>query len=158
MKSAQAKAKKMSEIMKKHWEDPDYRETVIESSRKRLMEIWYDPHKKQEMIKKIKTAKNTPEAKKKVSESMREVAKNPEFGIKVGNIMREKYNTPKYRELFHDVYEGHREEHQQQMKDKWQDPEYVYKVMKSRFNHKTALNTLEKRFGYEVRQEFETRE
>lgn len=120
-----------------------------------LSAIWKDPERAEELRASIREAKQDHEYRKHMTEKMKEVANDPELIAHKSELMKEMYNTPERRDQFRQQYEDHRESHTERMKELWDDPKYVFKVMKSRFNKQTALNTLEKRFGWEIRQEFE---
>lgn len=159
MISVQEKARKLSKKMKEKWDkDEDFRNRLSKMNSKQMTDIWNDPEKAKERLRAINAVKTDPEYRKQISNTMKRIASQPEFKENLRVKQTKEYRKPERREQFREIYESHRDEHVEQMKDLWQTPEYVYKVMKARTNRRRALEILEEKFGYGVAREFENRD
>lgn len=93
-KTPEETKKKLSEAMKKRWEDPEYQNHISESMKRN----WSDPNHKASVSQLIKDAKNTPEEKAKMSERSKANWENPEYREKFITAFKVSASTEEYKE------------------------------------------------------------
>lgn len=156
MISKQERAAKLSKKMKEKWsKDKEFKEKLSKKNSEQMTNIWNDPEQRKIRLKAINAVKTDPEYRKKISVTMKKRAAQPEFRENLRIKNTKEYRKPERREEFREIYESHRDEHVGQMKKKWKDPEYVYRVMKSRKGKQRALEILDEKFGLDTRLRFE---
>jgi len=146
-KYSEEQKEKRSKLSKKMWEDPEYRENVIES----IKMAHNDPEVKKRRSKNSKKMWEDPEHKKLMSESLKKLWEDPEYKEKMSEISKKMWEDPKFqekrRESHRKVYEkpeikeklsknskkmwedpNHREKMSESLKKLWEDPEHKEKV------------------------------
>jgi hypothetical protein len=93
--------KKMSEIHKKRWEDPEYRE--------KIKKLWEDPERREKLSESLKKLWEDPEHKEKKSKSSKKMWEDPEIKKKI----KEKFNDPEAKKKMCEY-----------KKKLWEDPEF----------------------------------
>ena len=128
------------EKMKKLYEDPEYREKISESSKK----LWEDPEHRAKMSESRKKMWEDPVFKEKMSESHKKKWENPEIQKKHRESIKKKWEDPEFREKM-----------SESVKKQWEDPEYRKKMNESRKLGRSKL-TPEQR-SEKIRKGWETR-
>jgi hypothetical protein len=108
--------KKHSDLVKKLYEDPEYREKLSESNKR----VWEDPEHRAKMSKSRKKMWENPVFKEKMSESSKKKWENPEIQKKHRESIKKKWEDPEFREKM-----------SESVKKQWEDPEYRKKISES---------------------------
>lgn len=149
------KAKKLSKIAKDKRQDPEYLKKQSENMRKVALEKWQDPEYRRKQL----SDREYRHKDKKFMRKMRRLNENKfKDGIlkeKISKTQKENFKDPERRERHRQMTIDTAEVRSDKMKANWDRPEFVYKVMKHRFNHERALDYIEKKFGLEQRTECE---
>jgi len=109
---------------------------------KSMMEKWQNPDFRKKQIQNItKRWKNT-EYKEKVSE-------------KISRKQKENFQDPERLEKHRQMVIDTAPERAKKMKNKWNDPYFIFRVMRARRSEERALDVIEGRLGRETRLECE---
>jgi len=147
-KEKREKAKKLSQRMKEKWADPEFLAKRSETQSEIMKEKWA----------------NDQEFATYISTKNRERGQDPEFKANLSITMTNLYSTPEKRQQLSEtritslsnpqIYNAHVQmtrdtapQRSEKMKDRWQDPQYCYNVMKGRYGKERALNYVYKKFG-----------
>jgi len=124
----------MKEIARKNWENPEYREKQLAERRKR---------------------KYNKDFVEKMTKVNREKFVNDNVREKISKTQKKKFSNRERREQHRQMTIETAKQRSKKMKENWNDPFFVYRIMKNRFNVSRALDVIEKRFGIETRTECE---
>lgn len=141
--------KKLSELSKKMWEDPEHIEKIKkkyedpeykEKMSESLKKLWEDPEHKE----KIKKKREDPGYRKKLSEVRKKLWEDPEFKEKMSESCKRKWENPEFKEKMSDAIKQH-----------YNDPE-IKKKMSIEAKERNAKLTPEQR-SERVKKSWETR-
>ncbi|MDP3012821.1 MAG: hypothetical protein Q8M92_01175 [Candidatus Subteraquimicrobiales bacterium] len=149
------KRKKMSNIMKKKWEDAEFREEMCKTRSNIMIEKWKDPEYRTKQEKERKQRRGNVEWREKISVTMKQIAQNPEWREAIAERNRSLFEDPAYYERHMKMLDNTKEQRSNKMKKNWDNPKFVYKVMEARHGKESALNYIEKKFSSLIRDEME---
>ena len=133
--------KKLSESVKKTWQNPELREKQSEAIKK----AWENPELREKQSDAIKKAWENPEIKKKISEAVKKAYENPEVRKKISEASKKMWQNPeikkKHFEAIKKAWEnsGIKKEHSEAQKKRYENPEERKKhseAIKKAFNNK----------------------
>ena len=134
--------RKISEAMKKHYENPEYRKKHSEAMKKAYenpevikkisnasKKVWQNPELREKHSEALKKRYENPEYRKKHSESIKKAYENPEIIKKISNASKKMWQNPEMREKYSEAmkkrYENpeYRKKHSEAQKKRYENPE-----------------------------------
>lgn len=131
------------------------KETRSKAMKKVALKNWEDPEYRAKQLADRKTRKDNPEFLEKMREINIEKFQDENIKKKISAKQKRNFKNPERKEKHHQMLEDTMEQRSEKMKNNWNNPFFVYRVMKSRLNPSKALETIEKRFGIGTRIECE---
>lgn len=112
-----AKAEEMSRRVRMLWEDPSYQKMESQKAAQQMLERWQDPEWRAKMVRVTTQLWN-----------------NPEYRETMTALMLERWQDPDHRQawLDHLQSEERRRQHGELMRELWEDPAFIEKVVLDR--------------------------
>ena len=118
--------KKMSEVRKSEWSDPELRRERSDANKK----LWQDPSYRARLTSKRREAAQDPEYRKTLSQSMKKLGQDPSHRAALSAQRKKDWDDPDRRKAFSDF-----------IRKRWQDPEYRQRMLDARAARKREIST-----------------
>ena len=138
--------KQRSEIVKKLWEDPEYREKMSEMKKdpvyrekmkERNKKAWENPEYRKKRNESHRKTCEDPEHKKIRSETSKKMWEDPENREKMSETIKKTWENPEYREKMKEIHDSHefKKKTSESGKKKWENPEFKEKMKEIHDSH-----------------------
>lgn len=133
---------KISKTVKKRWGDPNFQQKMSIISSRTMTKLWKDPEYREKQSEERKKRWENPEYRERISKG-------------VSKAQRKSFKDPDRYEKHCQMVKDTAPQRAKKMKNKWDDPDFIFRIMSARCNENVAFDTIEKRLGRKARLKYE---